>query len=88
MGQVKPPEERELLRRTKRENEELKKRLDLATSDLSSVLDEKNQVHKDYSKWMNEHQKLITDHQNEILAYKAEIARVTALMEENSSKRD
>ena len=57
--QSRPSEDKDYLRRLKRENEELRKKMELSQTQLTEVLEEKNQVTKDYTKWMNEYKKYI-----------------------------
>lgn len=47
---------------------------------MSATLEEKCQIHKDYSKWMNEHKKFVADSQTEIEVYKQEINKLNELL--------
>jgi hypothetical protein len=50
--------------------------MELSQSELTQILEEKNQVTKDYTKWMNEYKKYISDHQAENQVYKVEVQRL------------
>ncbi len=58
----------------------MRKKMELSYSELSAVLEEKNQLTKDYGKWMNEYKKCVSDHQAEIQIYKAEVQRLYDLL--------
>lgn len=44
--------------------------MELSQVQLTEVLEEKNQVTKDYTKWMNEYKKYINEHEAEAQLYK------------------
>lgn len=52
------------------------------------MLEEKNQITRDYGKWMSTHQKAIAEHQTEMAVYKAEVQRLNDLLEQQSNRKD
>lgn len=66
----------------------MRKKIEIINSELSATLEEKCQIHKDYSKWMGEHKKYVADSQTEMELYKQEINKLTELLEANSRNKN